>query len=259
MISGKLTVQISVKGRTVTEFKHQDQIFIEGRPGSDFEITVGNMSPVRAQAIISVDGLSITDGKLASEDSSGYLVPAYGTVTIPGWMLDNNQVAKFTFSSRKDSYAQQGKGNATNCGVIGVMLFAEKVKPIAQPYNGLLRSYNAGGHFGNSMGTTCSTLNATPKSASSGWWETTATTTAATTSVNNLGTEFGASTQFQTVNVEFERGSLLNTAAIYYDDSRGLKARGIIIERASRQQYQTTPNPFPASSMGCIPPKTWNR
>lgn len=243
----QLEVRILVRGMPVTEFQHQNQIFVEGRPGSEFEIQAINKTGQRSLVVISVDGLSIMDGKPASEDSSGYLVPAYGQVRIPGWMLDTNQVAKFTFGSRKDSYAQQGVGDATNCGVIGVMMFAEKVR---SPRRGLNYS-NIGGSYAdlasaNTLmgGATLDLENTIAQDAVN-----------SSTSINNLGTEFGQQAEFKTNEVDFIRGKHVSTAVIYYDDSRGLKARGIVLERPSRQRYQTTPNPFPAS--GCKPPKGW--
>lgn len=288
MHHGSLDVRVLVKGRQVTEFQHQGQIFIEGRPGSDFEIQVTNKSLRRALAVISVDGLSIMDGTPASEDSSGYLVEPHGSVTIPGWMLDNSQVAKFTFGSRKDSYAQQGKGNATNCGVIGVMLFAEKAVPQYAELNqhSPLRakagwgSFNPGpmlGSFGGTSGSVGIPQNGMPTaslgtaalSADQAYLSTTisgstvtaqsarALESAVSQSVNNLGTEFGQAAEFKSQEVPFEKGMLLSTVVMFYDDARGLKARGIVIERPSRQRYTTTPNPFPASTMGCKPPKNW--
>lgn len=277
MQNAHMRVQVLVKGRPITEFTHNGQTFIEGRPGSDFEIEVQNLTAARTMAVISVDGLSIMDGQPAGPESSGYLLNAYQTVRIPGWMLDQNQVAKFTFSSRKDSYAQQGKGNATNCGVIGVMLIAEKIKVPTQP---LYRSYtaaskgiggpfygNVGGSLGGAVGGGFAGIsqvvgdnvlqNSVTTSLTSTGLESAQLSATSNVSVNNLGTEFGAATQFATTQVEFDSGVTLSTIAMFYDDARGLKARGIVLERPSRMRYTTsTPNPFPA--MGCKPPKGWS-
>lgn len=285
MRNGNLEIGILVKGRPITEFAHQGQSFIEGRPGSDFEIKVTNHSAQRTMAVVSVDGLSIMDGKAASEDSPGYLVHPYASVTIPGWMIDQSKVAKFTFGSRKESYAQTGKGNATNCGVIGVMMFAEKVKPIPQwfgtaqtttlgspGWNGLplhsgLRGMVKGASASGSTESYTEHLEA-KKMLSDAMFASTSLTASvessatyasnASASVNNLGTQFGGAADFATKQVDFEKGGMIATAALYYDDSRGLKARGIVLERASRQRYQATPNPFPASTIGCSPPKGWS-
>jgi hypothetical protein len=262
MNQGQVEVRVLVKGRPVTEFHHQNQVFIEGRPGSEFEIQVINRTATRSMAVISVDGLSVVDGEPAGEDSSGYVIPAYGTITIPGWMLDNNSVAKFTFSSRKDSYAQQGPGNALNCGVIGVMLIAEKQKPTPYQYGmlsgGVMRGLGYGAssmsHLGNP---TWSATTATTASDSYVVPQNTAGISLQSAAVNNLGTEFGKQTQFQSVEAAFEKGLVVKTAVLNYDDSKGLKARGIVLERPSRQYLNTTPNPFPASTSGCVPPKNW--
>jgi hypothetical protein len=73
--------------------------------------------------------------------------------------------------------------------------------------------------------------------------------------LNNLGTGFGHAQEFATETVSFTRGDLLATMIVYYDDARGLKARGIQIGRPSRARYATQPQAFPG--MACVPPKGW--
>jgi hypothetical protein len=84
------------------------QTYVEGRDGSEFEIEFVNNNAHDVEAILSVDGLSVTDGKPAGSDSTGYMVPARGRVRIPGWTLDSKQVANFFFAGAKGgSYAEQ--------------------------------------------------------------------------------------------------------------------------------------------------------
>ena len=69
-----------------------------------------------------------------------------------------------------------------------------------------------------------------------------------------LGTAFGQATNFQTMQVTFERGDMVAMLIMYYDDIRGLKARGIVIP--TRRQ-QTQPQAFPGMTTGCTPPDGW--
>ena len=75
-----------------------------------------------------------------------------------------------------------------------------------------------------------------------------------------LGTGFGSAQDFGTTAVEFDRGDLNAMIVLYYDDSRGLRARGIEMVRPSKQRVQASaaPQAFPGMSKGCTPPKGWS-
>ena len=87
--------------------------------------------------------MSVIDGNPCGTESEGYLVPARQSVTIPGWRLNNDAVAKFVFNDKSRSYtAQMGHGQQ-NAGVIGFMVFEEEhvayhilppPRPIPRPY-----------------------------------------------------------------------------------------------------------------------------
>jgi hypothetical protein len=302
MISNQCDLQILVKGRPVTEFNHELQTFIEGREGSEFEILVRNKTANRVMAVISVDGLSITDGELAGPESSGYTINAYQSITIPGWKLAGNQAAKFTFGSRSSSYVNSSTGEATNCGVIGLMLWSEKkpevkylnntyfggVRPAPSPwdyikgvndvkgsgyqdymgimkngrdapYSGILRGMSgASGQtmssgVSSSMSDTIATASAAMDSGVTYGASSASTTTKV--AMNNLGTEFGQATEFNTTSTTFNKDTVIVTLVMFYDDARGLKARGIVLAPPVQTRALSTPNPFPA--MGCTPPKGW--
>ncbi len=72
----------------------------------------------------------------------------------------------------------------------------------------------------------------------------------------SLGTEFGQSTQFTTITVNFQRGDMLCLMSVMYDDLRGLRQRGIVMERTKKGQPQSQPQAFPGN-VGCEPPKNW--
>jgi hypothetical protein len=110
------------------------QTYIEGREGSEFEIEVVNHNNTRVEAVVTVDGLSVLDGQPGGDDTRGYIVTANSRVRIPGWKLNGNEVAKFVFSGRKGgSYVEQSTGQATNKGVIGLMVFEEVVRHYVSP------------------------------------------------------------------------------------------------------------------------------
>jgi len=246
MKSNSCEVRVLIKGRPATEFFHEGQHFMEGRGGSEFEIEVRNVTHKRLMAVVSVDGLSVISGQVAGLESPGYILNPFQTILIPGWKLDDNRAAKFEFGSRASSYVQSVQGEATNCGVIGVMVWGEKA-PVQKVYTSASRSAIPKGVSGSLGGGMFASASAA--SMDMGSQESTLSA-----SVNNLGTGFGSATTFNTSSVTFEKDAVVDTLVMYYDDARGLKARGIVIERPV-QRYTTTPNPFPG--IGCTPPPGW--
>ncbi len=103
MLFNQYEVRVLIKGRPITEYTHNGQVFIEGRDGSNFEIEFKNLTPNRVEAVLSVDGLSIIDGKDAGPLSSGYVVGPHETIRIPGWKLTDEQVAAFQFAGKRGS------------------------------------------------------------------------------------------------------------------------------------------------------------
>jgi hypothetical protein len=297
MLHNNYEVRVLVKGRPINEYAHEGKLFVEGRDGSNFEIEFINRTNARVEAIISVDGLSVIDGKDAGPQSSGYLVEPFGSIRIPGWKLNEEQVAAFVFAGKKKSYAQQSTGSARNTGVIGAMVFAEKSTyrpPVYHTYGGVMRGMSptiAGGHINsggwvptgssgdpiigatlsgaalnnqiqcsyNSAGVVASAASA-PRSKSVKLGAAPESTYTMDSFVEQtLGTGFGEATEFETTTVSFNRGEMTAMMVIYYDDSRGLRARGIELSRPSRQRYarNEAPQAFPGMNTGCTPPPGW--
>lgn len=265
-------INILINGRKASEYQSpmDFQNYIEGRDGSDFEIEIVNNNGVDVEAILSIDGLSVTDGKAAGIQSSGYLVRANSRFTVPGWMVDGEKAARFRFSGSKGgSYVEQSGGDATNKGVVGAKIFARKNRPVFVPSNNTTMMRG----FGVSKGITSDPYSSGISFADSSYTmncgsaaggltvnsELNASLTASAASLDfspveqTLGTEFGAATDFKTTEVDFERGDILAMMVLYYDDSKGLKQRGIDV-KASRNR----PSPFPADEpKGCTPPAGW--
>jgi len=273
----EIELNVLIKGRPITEFRHKGQIFIEGREGSEFELEVKNKTSSRVEAVLSVDGLSVMDGKEAGPSSSGYLIDAHKSIIIPGWKLNSSEVAKFEFSGKSQSYATQSTGSSKNNGVIGILVYKEQPSyrnfdwnrvnyPIHHPplindrliygpnitTGGILRSSGLNtDSYGTAIGAV--SLGATLSSSNNSVHHITAQN-----SVSKIGTGFGEAARFETTSVSFNRGDLHAMIIMYYDNARGLRARGIDL-RPSRKHVSSEPEAFPGMSTGCIPPKGWRR
>ena len=245
MILNLIELTILVKGKPIFEYPHQGQTFIEGRAGSEYEIELCNRTPQKIEAIISVDGLSVIDGKPAGYNSQGYLVPSRQSVRIPGWMVNSQTVAKFAFSGMNGSYTAQSGGDPRNNGVIGVMAFGEKV-PV---YNPAYLSAAPPSDLYRPRGIGISANTATGMSVASAECF---NATSCDVSSQNLGTAFGESHSFATRTVAFQRGDQIATLLCYYDSAKGLRARGITVRR---REPRPIPNAFPRE--GCTPPPNW--
>lgn len=129
MKTNSFELDVRVHGHSVKEYQHEGKTFIEGRQGSAFTIRVANLTPRTVLAVVSVDGLSVMDGKDASYASSGYVLGPYEKLDIPGWRLDLKNVAKFVFTVAGQSYAVT-VDRPKNVGVIGCAFFDRKQQTI---------------------------------------------------------------------------------------------------------------------------------
>lgn len=219
-------LQILVHGRQLNEYGHQSETFVEGRRESEYALRVFNHSPRRVAAVLSVDGLSVMTGKLASSEDPAYIVGAYSSVEIPGWRLNDKDVAHFIFSSLPKAYATQ-MGQPTNIGVIGANLFYEKQ---------VLRSVFSMQSIASKGLCDESIFGAT----------------------RGVGTGFGQKTEHQVQRVSFNREPIVCAQLVLrYDDEAGLRKRGIKLSAAHNVGDRVIEaDPFPGDS-GCKPPAGW--
>ncbi len=112
-------------GHFLTGFRMGGENYLAGVAGRRYTIVVNNHSPGRIEAVVSVDGLDVIDGKSASIGKRGYLIDPFGNLEIEGFRTSTDQVAAFRFGSVANSYANKKHGDARNVGVIGVALFHE--------------------------------------------------------------------------------------------------------------------------------------
>lgn len=131
--SGAHRVLVSVideHGRSLPAYRVNGRAFVVGEPGRRYAIRIDNHSPHRFEAVVSVDGLDVVDGREASLDKRGYILHPGGSTLIEGFRTSTTEVAAFRFGSVANSYAAQSTGSARNVGVIGVALFAEAGAPV---------------------------------------------------------------------------------------------------------------------------------
>lgn len=252
-------MSVRVNGRALKEFPHNDDIWIEGRKGSEFTIRVNNDSARRILVVLSIDGLSIMDGKDASKESGGYVIEPHQTTTIPGWRLNDTEIAKFKFHKAARSYAAQTDRPA-NVGVIGCVIFQSKVeeftkgsivadsyKPRHRPCS-RRRRVGAGGQsigHGAIRGIEDRAVPCSDRSEERNM-----------NFAPSLGTEFGRRDRHRTRTTTFEKASNTPdvTFKLRYADQEELKKRGVDMD--TRPVTANPPDPFPADQ-GCAPPEGW--
>ena len=230
-------LEVRVHGSLVREYSHRDwKVYIEGRRGSNFTLRVRNNGSKKILAVPTVDGLSVMDGKQGNFESLGYVINPCSFVDVPGWRLNNNEVAQFFFSAPHESYAAK-MDTPNNIGVIGCAIFEEKqpayaIAPVLQPWQ-----------KPNWWGDHESLRSETPKGIRT---------------LGSLGTGFGERTQHYVRYVQFEKAASTPVCVleIHYDDRAGLEARGIALRGIPEVGH---PTPFPAEEVGCTPPKNWKR
>jgi hypothetical protein len=130
MVSNNFEINVLVNGRRVKHYTHQGKTYVESKEGSNYTLEVKNNTPNRILVVSSVDGLSVLSGQPASDSDTGYVVDAYSRMEIKGFRYSDDAVGSFEFTSKRknDSYAAT-KGNQQNCGIIGVRVFNEVVRP----------------------------------------------------------------------------------------------------------------------------------
>lgn len=234
---------VLVHGQPVTEYHHTDgKIYIEGRRGSEFTLRIRNNTFGRVLAVVSVDGLSVMDGKTASFASGGYIVKPLSYVDIPGWRLDNQDVAKFFFSHLEASYAAQ-MDKPQNVGVIGCAIFKEKDN---WPVIDFLSDYSFG------VKTRGGDLPIMRNGCFGG--DTVATKSLGAGPSRSIGTGFGSRQRHDVRTVAFDReDSPLATLEIHYAERDDLLRYGVNLYP---RPEVSAPKPFPGEA-GCKPPAGW--
>ena len=264
--SGPYELQVLISGAPARAFRHDGETLVLGHLGERYTLRVVNHSGRRIEAVVSVDGRDVIDGKPADwHGNRGYLVPAWSSVDIDGWRLSQREAAAFRFSTVSDSYAAK-TGNAREVGVIGVAIFPERwypprplYPPPPAPWNGGLRDGLEGRERGkpaphaeeNEVGPGLPASPSGPVAHKSA-------------ERPGLGTEFGEAVSSQVTEVPFERALQRPDLVIgvRYDDRAGLVALGIDVDGGAltEAQLRRGAEPFPVVERGyAAPPPGWRR
>ncbi|HET7754813.1 MAG TPA: hypothetical protein VFK85_12965 [Anaeromyxobacteraceae bacterium] len=214
--SGPFSVElVDEHGRGLATFHHRGRTYVLGALGERYSIRVWNDSGRRAEAVVSVDGRDVVDGRTASWEKRGYVVEPGDQLTIDGFRLSERSVAAFRFASVRDSYAAK-MGSARDVGVVGVAVFAELEPrgPVA-PY-GTPRDER-------------SAPSAESRSPAPG----SAREDRRHTERRGLGTEFAEERRSRVRDVTFARANTRpeTVLVLRYDDRPGLLALGIDLDR----------------------------
>jgi hypothetical protein len=131
--AGGYELEVLVGGVPAPTFFQRGGTYVMGELGARYTLRVLNHTGRRIEAVASVDGRDVVDGRPADfRHKRGYLVPAWGQVDIDGWRLSPAEVAAFRFSSVADAYAAR-TGSAREVGVIGAAIFPERYIPRPRP------------------------------------------------------------------------------------------------------------------------------
>lgn len=256
-----VSLEVCVHGKPVREYQHLETTWIEGRKNSEFSLRFRNHTRGRILVVPSIDGLNIIDGKKCSFDSDGYVVRPHETMSIPGWRLDNSEVAKFVFGKKGNAYAAQ-MGEPLNVGVIGAAVFLEKAydpKTVirkASMRDGMKMGSPRSGGRGEGQ-TVCSTSNAVLDSNITTVCSTSGSEVMMRDVPQDLGTGFGDRSSYATVEVPFDKHSETpdEVMSVRYDSRQNLRKRGINLD--PKPVVTGEPNAFPAEERGCKPPAGW--
>ena len=251
MKTGSYSVQVRPKGRTAAdEYLHKGRTYIEGRHNSSYVIELTNHSSSRVEAVVSVDGLAVSDGQPASFSSRGFVLNPHQTQTVEGWLLNSEQAAAFVFGHKNTSYSTQ-MGSGGNEGVIGVAWFAEA-------YLQTRRVPVATSSWATTITDSVNPLSVSNLSMGCSYSSISSSSLAQNSLQGNMGTGFGPAVDFATNTTAFARAGNEPTAVslIYYDSAASLQKMGIVLRtRISKDVAQA----FPGNSSGyCEPPPNWS-
>ena len=123
---GAVTISVRDANGDPLEAVHVgERTFVVGQAGQRYSIVLQNHTSHRFEAVGTVDGLDVINGKPGTFDNRGYVLMPFATLEIEGFRTSTSAVAAFRFASVADSYAAQ-TGSARNVGVIGIAFFTEK-------------------------------------------------------------------------------------------------------------------------------------
>lgn len=216
------------------------EYWVAGNPGARYAIEIRNCAGGRLLAVTSVDGVNVLSGDTAGFDQAGYVFDPGERYQITGWRKSNSEVAAFTFTDSRDSYAGR-TGRPANVGVIGIALFREQ-QPVYGPARVAppppMEPARGTGDSSRSLAENATAIAGAPALQRA--------PLAAPAPEPRLGTGHGEREYSYVVDTEFHRMQAQpnEVIRIRYDSFENLVAMGII-----RQPHATprTPDAFPGS------------
>ena len=260
--------------RYLPTYEFQGRLYVVGKPGNEYALSLANRSGERVLAVASVDGVNIVSGETASPAQTGYVLGSGQTAEIKGWRKSLSHTAAFYFTEHQNSYAAR-TGRPNDVGVIGVALFRERrVEPPVIPYAPESRSWDernrrdaprpyAPGPLGSAApgqgaGNEAADGASPPSSpGASGYAQ--APAESARRAEKSLGTGHGRAENSQTRYTDFQRASSApeQVVTIYYDTYSNLYAMGVPVRRDGWRDddyASRTPRPFPRDpTYGFVP------
>lgn len=276
---GAYEVQVLIDGVPSQTYHHNGESFVLGSRGSRYTLRVHNRSGQRVEAVVSVDGRDVIDGRTADyQRKRGYLVAPYSQIDIDGWRLSPSEVAAFRFSSVASSYAGR-MGSTRDVGVIGVALFPERQEP---PYPVLVPRPQPHRYYHYEDGPSTSMRDkgdersadaapeakaarpASPPPPHGGYVGGALADRERSMQRPGLGTAFGERLDSAVQEVPFVRqnsGQPSMVLGLRYNDRSGLYAMGINVD-GYRYPYndsdlRRTAQPFPTNRAYATPPPGW--
>jgi hypothetical protein len=287
--SGPYEVEVLIDGAPAATFSQPGGTYVLGQLGARYTLRVSNHSGQRIEAVVSVDGRDVIDGRPADFRSKrGYMIPAFGQIEIEGWRISHAEAATFRFSSVPNSYAGR-TGSAREVGAIGVAVFPERYTPPPPrypqyPYYYPHRPYDApsdrdgadeqAAPSGQDAPPSASAPAPAPSKGGAATAEAEAPRGRAEGKASplrpGLGTEYGEAVSSPIFEVPFVRANPSHPSAVLglrYNDRQGLLAMGIDVDGPDWATYgqdgmrdedlRQTADPFPAAHRFAAPPPGW--
>lgn len=258
LVPTHVDVEVLVDGTILPRLYHDGKVWLEAPRGRKWELRLRNRTWNRVLVVPTVDGLSVMDGKEGSWKSNGYILEPYGVTDIPGFRLDDSEVARFKFGAKGSSYAVR-VGKPINVGVIGVAVFEEKYTPPPPPvvmqvdhhyYPPVYSPSPLRGWGDEPPYTVVNCCHCSPVEQKTGGGTCSSSRSAP---VQNVGTVFGEAASHAVTRTTFKRAtsSPIEVVELFYDDRSGLYAKGVLPALPLPQAFR--------EGRGCAPPAGWRR
>lgn len=123
-----IKIEVLIRGRSLPLRRQNGELYLPLKThGDEYVLRIENCGRGRVLVAVSIDGLSIMDGKPVTNDarSGGYIFEPRATHVLRGWRNGDNKVAAFSFQPAEKSFAAQS-GQTANVGCIRMLVFEEK-------------------------------------------------------------------------------------------------------------------------------------